>query len=270
MQVRFGDLPAVVRERFVRLTQMGTADPIVSMTAPGGSSGALSVIGLVVGGLASAAFLAFLMDGVRTPSEYGLAYLLMTVAMAITLASLLGLIFRAIWKGPPYREGLIALPGAVVRSRGEMLEIFPTGQLARPQVVHVRVNGRYARSRVEIGTLHFPYSSQEAANAAASRYVASVQAYAQAWAMGNAQALAPLDPFMECTTTNNWKQPSADGPRAGGMPLFASLGRWVLALVIAGGVSYTLGSMQAEENEARIKAYKKKEAEKKKKAADDE
>jgi hypothetical protein len=249
---------------------MGTADPIVSMTAPGGSSGAMNVIGLVVGGLASAAFLSFLTSYTRTPSEYGLAYLLMTVAMAITLASLFGLIFRAIWKGPPYREGLIALPGAVVRSRGEMLEIFPTGQLARPQVVHVRVNGRYARSRVEIGTLHFPYTSQDAANAAASRYVASVQAYAQAWAMGNAQALAPLDPFIECTTTNNWKQPSADGPRASGVPIAASLARWVLALGNAGGVAYVVGSIQEEANEARIKAYKKKEAEKKKKAADDD
>lgn len=271
MQARFDDLPAAVRERFIRLTKAGTTDPVVVMAAPGGSTGGLSVILLIVSGLLSAALFSHLTSDSRTPKEYMPAWLLMTLAMTVAIASLLALVFRAIWKGAPYREGHYAFPGALVRTQGAMLEITPTSQMAQPRVVHVRVNGRYARSRVEIGALHFPYFSQEQANAAGDRILAARQAYAHAWAQGNAQALGPLDPFFECTTSNQWSQPAPGGPRVAAPPIAAQAGRWLAAIAIAVGVAYVAGSIQIDEDEARIKAYKKKEAaEKKKKAAADD
>ncbi|MGZ3451734.1 MAG: hypothetical protein ACXWUG_31540 [Polyangiales bacterium] len=260
MRILFNDLPQSVRERFVRLTKTGTSDPIVVMYGPGGGSkGVMNWLGLIAGGVVAGYLLQWLPGTHFAPTEYGGAYLALAISVAITIGCLVGIVYRFIWKAPPYREGVYAFPGQLVRTEGEWLIINPTSDMGQPNVVHTLVNGGYRGSRVELSNRNYVYTygSKDTAIAAADRIVAARHAYAQAWASGNPNALGPLDPFFECTTTNNWSQPTREEPRVPIVPTAAKIVRWLVALAIGAGTMLTLYSIKQDEYEENVKKYKK-------------
>jgi hypothetical protein len=49
--------------------------------------------------------------------------------------------------------------------------------------------------------------------------------------------VAAFDPFVECSSTGNWKAPEPEGPKATPIPQPARILRWAGALVVGVGLS---------------------------------
>lgn len=239
MKVAFNDLPQVVRERFVRLTQARSQDPSVVLWADGGSGIGWNIFGILLAVVMGGGTLNHLIERAQyvAPERDGGTYLFLAGCFFVLVVNVLGIVWRSIWKPPPYREGTYVFPGALVRTDGGHLVIMSTLQMGRPLIVHTRRNGVYVGSRLELSGRAFVFSfgSQASVQSACDKVLNAREAFARAAAAQDHRALAAMDPFYECASTNTWKvqEPAPTAPQAMIVPALAKWGRWVGSLVAA-------------------------------------
>ncbi|MEJ7733617.1 MAG: hypothetical protein WKG00_31035 [Polyangiaceae bacterium] len=239
MRARFDDLPLVVRQRFVAISN-APSDPRITWFRPIGSMHGFNwFFGVVslLGGIWALVFVVQRAFVVR-PSSDSEVYLTLAGCVAVLLASVLGIVFRVIWKPPPFREGFYLTGSALVRAQGAFLDLLPLDQVGRPQITHFYRRGSYQRSRLDLGApFSIAYSSKVDVEEGWKAVAQSIARYKAIMAARDASALAAIDPFVECTLGGQWVQPSPEPPRVPVVPVAARLARWFGALVVGAAVS---------------------------------
>jgi hypothetical protein len=239
VRARFDDLPLVVRQRFVAISN-APSDPRITWFRPIGSMYGFNWFFGVISLLGGIWALVYVVQRgfVAPPSSDSEVYLTLAGCVAVFLASLLGIIYRAIWKPPPFREGFYLTGSALVRAQGAFLDLLPLDQVGRPQVTHYYRRGSYQRSSLALGApFSITYSSKTEVEEAWKAIAQSIARYKALMAARDANALAAIDPFVECTLGGQWVQPSPEPPRVPQVPVAASLVRWVGALVVGAAFS---------------------------------
>jgi hypothetical protein len=237
MSIRFNDLPQPVRERFVQITSAPGRDPRVLVHSKAFGGVWLSYVGGVLSLVAMALILQYtitrgqIIDPIRDKESYlGLA-----AAVAVLLLSISGIVFRFIWKPPPYPEGLYAFTSYLVKASGGDLELTSLADVGTPTIVTVRRNGAHVHTRLELGGPFTFYYPSDAAAQAGWASIAAVRAMFRAMlAARDAQAIASVDPFVECTVSGTWSVPNQPPhpPRAVSVPTGVKVARWAGALLI--------------------------------------
>ena len=171
--------------------------------------------------------------------------MMLTQAGAVGIA--LAIVYRQLWKPPPYREGLWVFPSGLTRLSGGWVDFNPISQLGRPTLVTVKRNGSYSHSRLELGhPFTFMFNSTQRADQITTSILAARQHMVNLLAARDTAAIASLDPFAECTISNNWAPPSTlmvqEGPLAAIVPTAATLAQWLGALALGAGAAQGEGA----------------------------
>jgi hypothetical protein len=239
VRARFDDLPLAVRQRFVAISN-APSDPRITWFRPIGSMHGFNwFFGVVslLGGIWALVFVVQRAFVVR-PSSDSEVYLTLAGCVAVFLASLLGIIYRGIWKPPPFREGFYLTGSALVRAQGGFLDLLPLDQVGRPQITHYYRRGSYSRSSLDLGApFSITYGSKTDVEEGWKAIAQSIARYKAIMAARDANALAAIDPFVECTLGGQWVQPSPEPPRVPAVPVLATVARWAGALVV--GVAFS-------------------------------
>ena len=237
MLVRFNDLPLPVRERFVPLTHAGTRDPRVLLhdrATPLGWFKYVTAVGALV------AMVPILQFTIRRgqnidPFHDREVYLGFAAAITVFLLSASAILFRFVWKPPPFQEGTFVLASYLVKASGGDLHVTSIAELGTPTIVTVRRNGSYSHTRLDLGgPFSFTYSSDDAARTAWASVARAREAFRAMLAARDAAAIAAVDPFVECTVSGAWSYPNQPpvGPRATSVPGGLKIARWVGAVLI--------------------------------------
>lgn len=197
--------------------------------------------------------------------------LIASIPFGALFAFVLGIVYAFVWKKPPYPEGHYAFAGAIVTARGGYLRITPITQAGEPQVKHFYYSTAYKGSQVRLPlNVFFRITTKEEAAHVANTLMRAQQAYAYAWQNRDAATIQQMDPFHECSMSNNWKGApgeAASGPHAAIVPPAAANGRWVAAAVlgvIATAVMIsTMDPLFADDRKAYDNAVKKMKKEQK-------
>ena len=267
MAIRFNDLPQPVRERFVQITNAPGLDPrvLVHSKAFGGAW-----VGYV-GAVASLVVIGLTLDFTFTrgdtvdPIHDKEVYLELAAAIAVLVLSVSAIVFRFIWKPPPYQQGLYAFTSYLVKASGGELEMLSLADVGTPTIVTVRRNGGHVHTRLELGgpfTFYFP--NDAAAQATWAKIAGARATFRLMLAARDAQAIASVDPFVECTVHGAWSvpnQPPNSLPRAVSVPLGMKIARWAGALLIgivtAGAYYAAIDALFEEERAAHNRAEQK-------------
>jgi hypothetical protein len=246
MLVRFNDLPQPVRERFVHLTNAPGVDPrVLLMSKAFGGIWLAYVLG--IGSLvAMVPILQFTFTRGQTidPIHDKEVYLGFAAAIAVLILSITAIVFRAIWKPPPFKEGMYVLTSYLVKASGGELDMRALTDIGTPNIVTVRRNGAHVHTRLELGgPFTFYYSNGAEAQAGWTRIAEARARWRGMIAARDAAAIAQVDPFVECTVSGTWSFPQQPpgGPQATSVPMAIKLGRWGAALllgVVVAGVYY--------------------------------
>lgn len=245
MRHRFNDLPQAVRERLVKLTAAGgQADPRVLLSDVDWNGGWFKYF-MAVGGAGVMAFcLQFLFERARDgihPRHDEEVFLGLAAGTFVLVVAALSVVFRFVWKPPPYREGKWVFPSGLARLSGGYVEFLPMGQLGRPTLVTVRRNGSYSHSRLELGgPFTFSFTSNQTAEQATGTILAAKERMAQLLAARDTAAIAAVDPFAECTLSGTWLAPqlgNVEGPLAAIVPTAARVAQWVGGLFLGLGAA---------------------------------
>lgn len=255
MRLKFNDLPQAVRERLVKLTAPGSEqDPRVLVCEPAWSGGWFKYFTAI----ASTGVVLFCLNYLFERGRRGIhpvhdeeAFLAIFVAAYVLVVSVLAIVYRQLWKPPPYREGLWVFPSGLTRLSGGWVDFNPISQLGRPTLVTVKRNGSYSHSRLELGhPFTFMFNSTQRADQITTSILAAKQHMVNLLAARDTAAIASLDPFAECTISNNWAPPSTlmvqEGPLAAIVPTPAKLAQWLGALVLgaaAAGAAWAFFSL---------------------------
>ncbi|MGZ5966201.1 MAG: hypothetical protein ACXWP4_00940 [Polyangiales bacterium] len=265
MKVRFNDLPQAVRERFVQLSQPNTKDPALILFEKGTPLGWFKWVVAVAGIPVIALFLNFFFEeGARKePIHDKEVYGFFAFALFLFVASVIGIVYRFVWKPPPYREGTFALASSLVEADGGELSITPIVNMGRPMIIHTRRNGVYTGSRLELagGAYKFYFGNQAAVESACDRVLQAREYFARASAAGDRNSLGQLDPFYECNASGSWTSPPGtpvQPPLAAVVPSGAKWARWLGALLFGVIVSGALFAIIDNVYEDDRKAYDRK------------
>ena len=266
MSIRFNDLPLPVRERFVQVTASPGRDPRVLQYSSSFGGIWMAYVGGVGAIIALAFILQFTLKRGQTvdPIHDKEVYLGFAAAIAVLLLSVSAIVFRFIWKPPPYPQGLYAFTSYLVKASGGDLEMMSLADVGTPTIVTVRRNGAHVHTRLELGgpfTFYFP--NDAAAQASWARIAAARGTFRAMLAARDAQAIASVDPFFECTVHGAWNVPNQppQGPRAVSVPVGIRLGRWGGAVVFgltAAGMYYAAIDAFFEEDRAAYNLAEKK------------
>ena len=237
MAVRFNDLPQPVRERLVQISAAPGLDPRVIVHSKSFGGVWFYYVGGVLALVALVPIVQFLVTRgqILEPHYDKEVYLMLAAAIAVFLLSLTGIIFRFIWKPPPYSEGLYAFTSYLAKVSGGEIELMSLADVGTPTIVTVRRNGGHVHTRLELGgPFTFYYSNDSAAQAGWARIAAARATFRAMLAARDAQAIASVDPFVECTVSGMWSVPNQPphGPRVNPVPMGIKLARWGGALVI--------------------------------------
>ncbi|CAN5872564.1 hypothetical protein BH11MYX4_BH11MYX4_19660 [soil metagenome] len=247
MRVRFNDLPQPVRERFVHMTQAPGRDPRVLVFNHSFNTVWLAYAGVVLSLVAMVPILQFTFTrGQRIdPIHDKEVYLELAAAIAVLVLSISAIVFRLIWKPPPYRQGLYALRSYLVKASGGDLEVTSLADTGVPNIVTVRRNGAHVHTRLELGgPFTFYYPNGAAAQAGWSAIAEARTQFRAMLAARDAAAIASIDPFVECTVAGTWAFPQPQpppAPRVTPVPMGLAIGRWAVAIllgVVTAGLYY--------------------------------
>lgn len=255
MRLKFNELPRAVRERIVQLTHADGKDPRILHFTTHWGGGWFRWLMLIGGVVAAGLCVNFLVERARDhvhPRHDQEIFLGLAAAMFVVSVAGVGTLYRFLWPPPPYRLGLWAFGSGLMRTDGGWIDFTPATELPRPTLVTVRRNGSYSHSRLELGG---PFSFYFPSNAAAEKVcdaILTAKARMVAFvAARDAQAIATVDPFAECTLSGRWSEPASsaiapEGPTAAIVPGVARAVQWVgglvLGLAVAGG-AYAVFSM---------------------------
>ena len=266
MPIRFNDLPQPVRERFVQITSAPGRDPRVLVHSKSFGTAWLAYVGVVASLAAMAATLQFTITRGQTvdPIHDKEVYLELAAAVAVFLLSITGIVFRFIWKPPPYPEGLYAFTSYLVKARGGDLEMMSIADIGTPTIVNVSRNGSHQHTRLELGgPFTFYYPNNTVAQAGWASIAAARATFRAMLAARDAPAIASVDPFVECTVSGAWSVPNQPphGPRATSVPVGITIARWAGAVVFglaAAGMYYAaVDALFAEDRAAHNRAEQK-------------
>ncbi len=244
MRIKFNDLPQAVRERLVKLTLPGSDKDPRLLLCDRDWNGTWFRYVMAIGASGVVVFcLNFLFQRGRVgihPRHDEEVFLSMAAALFVLFVSVISLVYRQLWKPPPYREGKYVFTSGLTQLSNGWVDFLPIAQLPRPTLVTVRRNGAYSHSRLELG---HPFTFTIGGSVAADRITTSIlEAKARMIAMIEARdtaSISALDPFAECTLSGNWNPPSTllqpQGPLASVVPTVARLAHWLggLALSVA-------------------------------------
>lgn len=203
MNVRFNELPASVRARFVQCSQQGAGATFWAHAS--NMDVVLAWVAMFFGGAA----LSFLVVQGSAVASALLGALFFAV-LAITIVRLA--------LSPPYRAGTFFFPSYIVVARRDgTLSLHPPANAQSFKIVHRRNSG--------VCHLHFygaadadsvNFNSVQQAEQALAMYLASVARFQQCIAQRDQGTLSQIDPFWECTVSNQFSEnpPSAQGPKA--------------------------------------------------------
>jgi len=237
MRVPFNTLPRSVRERFVQITKAPGLDPRVLVSS---TSWAGIWLAYVLGGLSLIALvpiLQFTFTRGQTIDPYHdrEVYLELALAIAVLVLSVTAIVFRLVWKPPPYKPGLYAFSSYLVQTRGANLDMMSIADIGTPTIVTVRRNGAHVHTRLELGGAFTFYHSTDAAAQACWGKIAEARGrFCAMLAARDAAAIAQVDPFVECTVAGTWSfagQPPAE-PRVNPIPMPIVIGRWAVAIIL--------------------------------------
>jgi hypothetical protein len=267
MKVRFNDLPQAVRERFVSLSQPNTRDPALILFEKGTPLGWFKWVVAIVGIPAIVGFVNFFLEeGARKEPIYDKeVYGFFAFTIFLFVASLIGILYRFIWKPPPFREGTYALGSALVNADGGELTITPIANMGRPMIIHTRRNGVYTGSRLELagGAYKFYFGNQAAVESACDRVLQAREFYNRASALNDRNSLAQMDPFFECNASGSWSSPAgtpARQPLAAVVPSGAKWARWLGALmfgvIVSGALFVVVDNFYEDDRRAYERKFK--------------
>lgn len=246
MRHKFNDLPRVVRERLVKLTQPNEKDPRILLHDADWNTGwfryfmaiaALGVIGFCIN---------FLVERGRYgihPRHDEEVFLGLAGATWVLLVAVGGIAIRQVWKPPPYREGKWVFPSALVQLSGGWVDVLPIQNLGRPTLVTVRRNGSYQHTRLELGhPFTFIFTQPATAEQITNTILGAKVHMMNLLAARDTAGITSVDPFAECTLSGNWVQPTLgggelEGPTAAIVPTPVRLAQWLGSVVLAGGVA---------------------------------
>lgn len=247
MRHKFNDLPRVVRERLVKLTQPNEKDPRILHHDADWNSGWFKYFM----GVAALGVIGFCINFLMSRGRYGIhprhdqeVFLALAGATWVLLVAVAAIAIRNVWKPPPYREGKWVFPSGLVQLSGGWVEWLPIQNLGRPTLVTVRRNGSYQHTRLELGhpftfVFKHPTTAEQTTNTILGAKVHMMNLLAARDTAG----ISVIDPFAECTLSGNWVQPASalggelDGPTAAIVPTPVRLAQWLGSIVLAVGVS---------------------------------
>lgn len=237
MRVPFNDLPLPVRERFVHMTKAPGMDPRVLVF---NTSWAGIWVAYVLGVLALVALVpivsfTFTRGQTIDPYHDREVYAELALAIAVILLSISAIVFRVIWKPPPYKPGMYALSSYLVQTRGKDLEMMSIADIGTPTIVTVRRNGAHVHTRLELGgPFTFYHSTDAAAQACWSKIAEARGRWRAMIAARDAAAISQVDPFVECTVAGTWSFPGQPpvAPLVTPVPMPIVIGRWAVAIII--------------------------------------
>ena len=255
-----------MRERFVQITSAPGRDPRVLVYSKSFGMAWFSYVAAVGSLVAMVAIVDFTIRRGETvdPIHDKEVYLGFAAAIAVLLLSVSAIVFRFIWKPPPYPEGLYAFTSYLVKASGGELELKSLADVGTPTIVNVRRNGAHVHTRLELGgpfTFYYPnntvaQSGWESIAVARARFRAMLAAR-------DAAAIASVDPFVECTVSGAWSVPNQPPlpPRATSVPGGIRIARWagaiVLGVVTAGMYYAAVDAFFAEDRAAHNLAEQK-------------
>lgn len=246
LKVRFNDLPQVVRERLLAALT-NPQDPRRIITNLDARLGWFKYVAAVGGVAAIVGFLDFFVrEGSRKdPWHDREVYLFFAGTVWIFVTAVIGIVYRFLWKPPPYREGNFVFKSAIVNTDGGELEIMPLHELGRPTIVHTRRNGVYSGSRLELQhhegksrLFQFFYGSQDAVQAGCDSVLDARQAWVETLRAGNVAKIQADDIFAECTLSDSWTAPAGTPPAPPLVPVVPKAARWARWL---GGLVFSVG-----------------------------
>lgn len=273
MKVHFNDLPQTIRERLLAVFA-NPQDPRVLLYNYDARLGWFKYVTAIGGAVAIGLILNFLLDeGARKDPWYDReVYAGLAFAVAVFVTSVVGIVYRFLWKPPPYREGNYVFKSAIVNADGGELEILPLHELGRPTIVHTRRNGAYTGSRLELQhhqgksrTFTFYYGSQDVVGNACDKVLGARERWIDTLRSGNAERIGADDVFAECTMSGEWK--SAPGapptpPLAAVVPRAAVWLRWlgslVFGLAVAGVTFVAIDNLLEDDRKAWDRKWNKK------------
>ena len=167
-------------------------------------------------------------------------YLMLAGAIAVIVLSFTAIVFRVIWKPPPYAQGTYIFGSYLVKTNGGQLDLMSLADIGTPSIVTVRRNGAYMHTRLELGgpfTLY--YNGDGVAKTAWERIATARGRWRTMLANRDAAAIAQVDPFVECTTTGGWQFPQQQlaPPLADVRPSFLWAVQWGGAALIGLGAA---------------------------------
>lgn len=246
MKFPFNGLPRVVRERLVRLTTTKTGDPLLLFSDPSWNMGWFKYFLLIAAMGVMGFCLDFLLGRLRAgvhPRHDEEVFFSLAAATFFFLVAGLAIVYRFVWKPPPYREGLYVFPSGLMRVSGGDIDFTPVTTLGRPTLVTVRRNGSYSHSRLEFGgPFTFTFYSNAAAEEAVGKVLNAKQHMAALIAAKAEEPIRALDPFAECSLSGTWTMPAnphipVEGPLATPTPGVATAVQVVGSLVLGVAVS---------------------------------
>ena len=244
MRSKFNDLPQAVRERLVKLTLPGGEQDPRMLLHHRDWNGTWFKYVLAIGASGVVVFcLNFLFQRGRAgihPRHDEEVFFSMAAALFVLLVSVISLVYRQLWKPPPYREGKYVFSSGLTQLSNGWVDFLPIAQLPRPTLVTVRRNGSYSHSRLELGhPFTFTFGSSQTADQTTTRILEAKARMTAMVAARDAAGISALDPFAECTLSGNWGPPSTlmqpEGPLAAVVPLAARLAQWLGGLALGVG-----------------------------------
>lgn len=250
-EIPFNLLPFSARER---LTRMLTAesDPYVVRWWRGHRGGAIAVgIFCAIAFIASAYVMIWLADEDTHKEPYfdREIYLLLAGLLFVFFTTLVGLLYRLVWKPPPYKWGVAFLGhGYAVHVGRYDVSILPLSGMGVPTLTTVRRNGVYVHTRLNFAvggrlvqdqSFTYTFGSQEDAEKALAQVRGALRVFDTALASRDERLLREMDPFWECTLTGQWTSPhtQAQGPLVPAPSKALRWARWLVPLALAIGMS---------------------------------
>jgi hypothetical protein len=250
-RVPFNQLPRSVRERLWEILSREN-DPALVRFFPGGRGAPIVAAVFSLLGLGAAIVTMHWLyqeDSRKDPYFDREIYALLAGFFWFAFTVGLGLVYRALWKPPPFKwNARLLWGGYFAYVDRDTVHVLPLHGMGTPTITNVFRNGSYSGSRLNFSvggrtilddkfTLHF--GAQGDAEKLLNELSRPRRTFEEALAAKDERALREIDPFCECTLSGQWTAPSADGPRLVEVPGVAKLLRWIgpvlLALALAAG-----------------------------------
>lgn len=239
MHVRFNELPAAVRARFVQCSRTGQG---ATFWSPASNMDVVLVWFALFFVGAMLSFLVVQGNSVAA-ALLGASF---CAALAFTIVHLA--------LSPPYRAGTFFFPSyTVVAQRDGTLWLLPPSSMQSFRIVYRRgATACRLHHYGGHGAASMNFDSVPRAEQALAMYLSSVARFHQCVAQRDQATLSQIDPFWECTVANQFREapPSAQGPKsiAVGRPVAAGIA--LLAAAIGGGIG-AVGAPEAPSNDPR-------------------